>query len=365
MHTLSVAFVSKQLSRNPMNGVAVYNAGIISGLRGNNVNVCEIWPKAGLCGILPVYTFLSFHETMQLFKKNRVNIIHSTMCDNVLLSIPREFPFVLTIHGTLADEIRLADGFSNALSEKRFDRLIIFKSLIEAEKISAKKADKIICPSEYSKQKIVHYYSVPPRKVEVIPHGINLCEFDNQYPSIITKRRSIIILFVGRLTYRKGLFYLLKAVQILRKRFPVELRIVGNGQERAFLQEYCAKAEVNYANFLGDLSRSEVVKEFVNCDIFCLPSLHEGFGIVLLEAMAAKKPVVATCVGGIPEVIQTNKTGILVPPRDEKALASAIERLILDKKLRFEMGARGYEKAVSCDWNKASQKLVRIYESIL
>ncbi len=122
---------------------------------------------------------------------------------------------------------------------------------------------------------------------------------------------------------RKRLHLLLGAAERLRAEIPgLEFRIVGDGPERAKLQALSqAKRLGEHCHWLGDLSQDELAREYNRCDLFCLPSVQEGFGIVFLEAMAAGKPIVAARAGAVPEVVEQ---GLLVEPESEEALADGI-----------------------------------------
>jgi hypothetical protein len=154
-NSINVAFISKHLSKRPVNGVAVYDDNILRALKELAINVYGIWPAKGLCGTWPFYNLISFCQLTKLAKQKRINIIHGTMGDSVLSSRIRTLPFVLSTHGTLAAEIDRNGSYYRDLSEKRFDRFIIRKSIVAAERISANNADIIIAPSEYAKQKIL------------------------------------------------------------------------------------------------------------------------------------------------------------------------------------------------------------------
>lgn len=365
MNDISIAFVSYQLSKKPMNGVSVYNAAIISKLRYLGVKVYEIWPNRGLTEKWPFYNISSFQQVTSLCKQQKIKIIHSTMADGFILSFVKNIPYVLTVHGVYADEIDKKGALVDALTRKRFDRFIGYNLLIEAEKVSASNAEIVVVPSEYSKNSLIEQYKISTKKIVVIPHGVNIEEFNALITCIDSSfRHKTKILFVGRLTNRKGLIHLIRATESLSKSYQIDVRIVGDGPEKKNLEIYCIKRDIKFVKFLGHLPRKEVIREFLNCDIFCLPSLHEAFGIVLLEAMAAKRPIVATNVGGIPEVVENGEMGILVPPKDEKALEWAIEKLINDIDLRIKMGERGYEKSLSYTWEKSAQRLKQIYESL-
>lgn len=158
--------------------------------------------------------------------------------------------------------------------------------------------------------------------------------------------------FIGRVHPEKGIEYLIRAVREVIKIVPeVRFLIVGDtalGKEEYQKRMRDLSAELGLADrilFLG--YRKEVVKIMAALDILVLPSLREPFGLVSLEAMAMKKPVVATNTGGSPEVIIDGKTGLLVPPQDSCALSSAIIKLLKDKELARRMGATGRKRVMN------------------
>ena len=148
------------------------------------------------------------------------------------------------------------------------------------------------------------------------------------------------MLFVGRFYRRKRVHLLLEAAAALRQRIPnLEVRVVGAGPCGPQLQRLSGelKLEATVA-WLGDVSRSQLVAEYNRCDLFCLPSVQEGFGIVLLEAMAAGKPIVAARAAAIPEVVPH---GVLVDPDSAEALAAGIEDLYHSPEKRAALGRTG------------------------
>lgn len=363
-----IAFISKQLSRNPMDGVAVYNANIIAELRKLGVTVYEVWPGSSFTNKWPFYNLYALKYVTNLLKEGKVNIVHGSAADGYLLSSFENVPYVLTIHAVLADEISKTSEFVDSMKNLRLDRLLILKTLIEAERFAALRADVIVVPSTYSKYQVIKYYGVSSKKIEVIPHGVNVEEFDSfkQISRHKQGKEDIRICFVGRITKRKGLIYLIRAVEMLRKRnYQVSLEIVGDGPQRKTLEEYVRKKGLSYIRFLGNLSHKEKLERLSMCDIFCMPSLHEAFGIAILEAMAARKPVVASNVGGIPEVVLDGVTGFLVPPCDIISIAEAIEKLVIDEELRLKMGMNAYRRASQFPWRKAAESLLRIYNRLL
>lgn len=149
--------------------------------------------------------------------------------------------------------------------------------------------------------------------------------------------------FVGRLTTQKGVDLLLRAWAELTE--PRELILVGDGAERPSLEALASQLKLDHVTFIG--STNDVRTYLQQADLFVLPSRAEGIPNAMLEAMACGLPVVATPVGGIPDVVLDGESGLLVPPEDVPALAAAIRRLLADSDLRHQMGQKARERVVS------------------
>jgi len=177
-------------------------------------------------------------------------------------------------------------------------------------------------------------------KVKIIPLGVDTKKFK---PLKVKKQKKKVLLFLGRLFPYKGLEYLLQAIKIVsEKRKDFILYIVGEGKLRKKLEEMTKSLKIeNFVKFTGKVSDEQAVKYYNLCDIFVLPSIHksDAFGISQLEAMACGKPVISTNLKGsaVPWVNQHMKTGLIVEPKNSKALAEAIIYLLENEKLRKKM----------------------------
>ena len=204
---------------------------------------------------------------------------------------------------------------------------------------------------------------------EIIPNGIDLDLFTpDVQPFTEYKDGKLNILFVGRLESRKGLIYLLKAFHHLKKSVPdSRLIIVGPGERsREKYQRWVDSVDLEDVVFVGYASQQDLPRYYRTADIFCAPATgRESFGIVLLEAMAMGKPIVATSIEGFRCVITNGVDGILVPPRNEKKLAESLIRLINNPEMRREMGENGFAKAQQYSWEKIAHRILECYARLL
>ena len=207
--------------------------------------------------------------------------------------------------------------------------------------------------------------------IRLIPHGVDvegIGEYLARAENVASARadccgRNITLLSVHRLVPRKATSYLLDALKIVTDKCNnVQALIIGDGPERGRLVELAERLGIkDHVTFLGR-KHDEIWIYYLLSDIFVLHTLHEGLGIVLLEAMACKKPVICTVAGATKEVIEQGKTGLLIPPRNPEALADAIMKLIKDEQLRIKMGMEGRKKVERVyDWNAIIEEYLELY----
>lgn len=209
-----------------------------------------------------------------------------------------------------------------------------------------------------------------PGDYHIIPNGIDTEHFRADGPvQEEFADGKVNILFVGRLERRKGLGYLLNACAKVKRDFPnFRLVIVGPG---TVLRTWYEKSieNMNLTNnviFTGFVHSDELPSYYRSADIFCAPATGgESFGIVLLEAMACGKPVVATNIQGYASVLAHGEEGLLVPPKDEKSLAHALLSLLHDKSLRLQMGNKGKTKAEKYSWPNIARQVMDYYNTLL
>jgi phosphatidylinositol alpha-mannosyltransferase len=227
------------------------------------------------------------------------------------------------------------------------------------------KLDGRITVSEPAKKFVSRYF---PGDYRVIPHGVDLERFSADVPPIEDFcDGKLNLLFVSRLEERKGVRYLLKAYKIVKECFPQSrLILVGPGdRSRHKYERWVRAAKLEDVVFKGHIPYADLPRYYRAADIFCMPAVgQESFGLVLLEAMAAGKPIVASNIEGYASVVNNGTDGILVKPRDEKALATAIVSLANDENLRQRMSANGREKARAHTWESIAQRTLNYYTEL-
>ncbi len=189
---------------------------------------------------------------------------------------------------------------------------------------------------------------IAEEKIEVIHNAISLARFDPSHIDKTAVRRElgvaeddVLIGTVGKLHKGKGVYELLRAVApIAKEGSPVKLLFVGDGPERGALEKEAARLMIRDKVFFAGI-RLDVERLYAAMDIFALPSYNEGMPTVLVEAMAMKIPVIATPVGGIPEIIRSGENGLLIPVGDESALHEAILRYLTEKDVAARLAEKG------------------------
>jgi len=211
-----------------------------------------------------------------------------------------------------------------------------------------------------------------PKQVHKKCHQIPLGVDTNLFKPIITnkKTRRVKILFVGNLIKLKGVNYLIKAIYLLINYYDqnrIKLDIIGKGRDEDFYIKLVNKYSLNdIIEFKGEIPYNKIINHFQSCDIFCLPSLQEAWGLTLLQAMACGKPVISTNSGGPPHFVKNKISGFLVPPQNSEALAKTLIKLINDESKRTEMGKYNRQLCLKYyDWDKIVDQIEDMYSSIL
>jgi len=312
----------------------------------------------------PLFNILSLKKKTW----SKFNIIHSLSTQYELgLSRIITDNLVLTVHNTFAQQLEMF--YYNSRLDKILRKSFYYYMYLW-EKIACKSAKKIITVSNGTAVSLMNSHGLPSNKIKVIYSGVDLEKFKDKRE--IPKKHKIdkgYLLFVGRIVPRKGIEYLLHAFKLIRKqKEKVKLLIIGQG-EKAY-QELLIKLTKqlkieNDVYFLKNVTDEDLPAFYHNASLFVFPSLVEGFGLVCLEAMACGKPVVASNIPGVREVVIHGKTGILVPPRNPAKLAEAILGLLNDESIKNKLGKNALSRSKQFSWEKTAKEVYRCYREML
>jgi glycosyltransferase involved in cell wall biosynthesis len=205
-------------------------------------------------------------------------------------------------------------------------------------------SDRIVGVSQSFQHDLISIFPVLKDRITYIHNSVNTDELNIRSDIPLNNIQDRYILCVAMHNEKKALDVLIRAVAFLEDvEPPFKLILVGDGPLHQRLKELAVSLGIyEKIAFLGLQGRAEVAKLLHGCELFVLPSRSEPFGIALIEAMACKKPVIATTAGGIPEIIEHGKNGILVAPDDPSALAEALRSLLMDDDLRRTLALNGY-----------------------
>ena len=330
---------------------------LCSSEKGNGENIADAEFLAGREGsslmrllyIFNPFALLALRRELRNFQPDVVHL-HTLSKASPLILLPlKKFPTVLTMHDqSLFDPTRISDlpllepyreTFSDYFIDKPSMRFYGEKLRFYILRRLANNVDTVLTCSDF--------YATCARqsgiftRIKTLHNGIVLAP---SYPINNFKN----ILFVGRLSEEKGVSVLLEAVASLRKKHPdMRLRVVGGGQLKEELKKQISRLQLdNIVSLLGHKSAQEISELYRQSSLVVVPSLcPDNLPTVCIEAMAIGRPIVASRIGGIPELVDHGKTGFLVPPNDADALADNIDRLLSDPELMQKMGEAGRKKA--------------------
>jgi glycogen synthase len=234
------------------------------------------------------------------------------------------------------------------------------------EKTAVESAHRVIAVSHKMREDILEYFKADPSRVVVIHNGIDPDQFRRTTDRDALDRlgvRAPYVLFVGRITDQKGIFHLLEAARALPA--GVQVVLCASAPDTPEIEERLRRAVAGQPNvkWINEMVPVGVVTQlYSHAAVFCCPSVYEPFGLINLEAMACETPVVASGVGGILEVVEDGKTGLLVPPAQPAALAEALTRVLGNPDLARDMGKAGRRRVEEkFAWASVAERTERVY----
>ncbi len=330
-------------------GTAAAIGGLGNALRAHGHHVARIAPFVAWPANLTLRRLLFNLYVPALLRTLPYDLIVGVDIDGVLVARRVTTPYICSIKGVIAEELQHERG--------QVRRLLWLLSRLE--RINARQAPIVITTSHYCRVSIQRHYGVPAERIHLVPEGIDLAF----WPTPPSRHNGQTILCVARQYPRKHIADLIQAFARIRPRFPAaRLVIIGDGPEHINLRTLANQLGLGAScQLLGALPDNAAVKEwYYRADMFCLPSVQEGFGIVFLEAMAAGLPIVATTAAAIPEVVPHGQAGLLVPPANVPALAEALTTLLADPELRRRYGTFGREYVTRFDWMRVAEQFLEV-----
>ncbi len=288
-----------------------------------------------------------------IIKEFKPDIVHAHYASSygLLGALSGFSPFILSVWGS--------DIFT--FPHKSF----LHKTMIQ---FNLKKADKILSTSHVMAKEIKHYTD---KNIEVTPFGIDMEQFKVLEVKSVFSKNDIVIGTVKTLEEKYGIEYLIKAFKILSDKYPelpLKLLIVGGGSLEKELKQLTKDLNIEDKTiFTGKVPFEDVPKyhNMLSVSVSVSVSNSESFGVAIIEASSCAKPVVVSNVGGLPEVVEDDITGFVVPPRDEKETAKAIEKLVLDEDLRINIGNNGRDRVRELyNWDDNVKQMIDIYKEM-
>jgi glycosyltransferase involved in cell wall biosynthesis len=313
-------------------------------------------------------------ELPRLQRRYHFDVIHTDHphMSDILYRSGGKTPSVNTVHTTIKGHLKgIRQSRIRFLQMEPSERYQILLNipLLLVERFYLKRRQQIITVSQWMKKELSQNYR--KKDIEVVYSGVEPDEFSpekSQGTNILPEIDAPIVLFSSRMTAAKGGHFLIKAIpRILQENNKVHFVFAGSELKqpwKSLLAEQRIPPE--YYTFLGYLPYEQLPALYARAAIYVCPSLCENLPARILEAMSCELPVVATDIYGIPEAITHGENGLLVPPRDEEALAEAILKLLDDESLRRRLGASARRTVLEkYDWRKLAPQIKGVYEKVV
>lgn len=317
-----------------------------------------------------------FRELKKIVEKENIDIVHSNaghMPDLLINPDKLGVPIVTTIHSTLLSQLDAIKQTASKFFQLEFSEqmtLLLGPFLACSEKTYYFSRRRYITVSKWSKKRVISEKNLEPHTIRVIYNGVDPNRFNpwrkkeaNDHFPELADIETPKVLYLSRLVGKKGVDILMRAIPKILENTDAHFIFAGPGKD-LYLKKYNLP-EKNYT-FLGYVDHGLAPFLYALADIFVLPSFYENFPISILEAMASGIAVIATDVGGIPEVITSGYNGILIPPKDPEKLASALITLITDDIKRRKL-AKNARKTIlkKFTWDRTAKITKTYYEEIL
>jgi glycosyltransferase involved in cell wall biosynthesis len=313
---------------------------------------------------LPVRRFRQLYgpqaAIIALIFASRVDVVHVHLGEDLAVfpvgaaaARLHHLPLILTVHTSLHHTLAVSDLRSAIL--KRLGGPI--------ERWGEHSAEAVLVITPRLKRLLLAD-GVDENRIHLIPPGVNPSLFEGPFEDPFANIRRPRVLFVGRLAPQKGVGTLVAAADLLEDP-SAQVVLVGDGPERSKLEQEAKRIGVtDRLHFVGFFAHDRLPAVLAHADLLVLPSIYEELGTVLLEAMQAALPIVASRTGGIPDVIEDGVNGILVPPGHPEELAHAINCLLADRDLARRLSEGAQQRVKDYDWEVLAERVLRVYQGV-
>ena len=325
------------------------------------INLIE-WMGVSTMGFPEPYTFGLRACRFLRSRRHRYDVVHDNQgLSYSLLTVKKWLPTIATIHHPVTVDRKIA--VRSAPNPWRKMQQWRWYSFIGMQKRVSRKLSHIITVSQRASTDISRDFKISTDRFRVIANGVRTDQF-YPIPEIPREKNRLIVTNSADMPL-KGLYYLLRAISQVAQTHPVRLTVVGTPHKNGYSRQLIEKLGIgNLITFTGRIADEQFVREYARATAAVVPSVYEGFGLPVCEAMACGVPVISTTGGALPEVV--GNAGLLVPPADHQALASAILTILQHPQLAQKLGRAGYQRVHQhFTWLKAAQKTVAVYREAI
>ena len=325
------------------------------------INLIE-WLGVSTMGFPEPFTFGLRARRFLRNKRHKYDIVHDNQgLSYGLMTIKEWLPTIATIHHPITVDRKIAVRSAPTIWKKM--QQWRWYTFIGMQKRVSRRLSHIITVSKTARIDISRDFNIALDRFRIIPNGIRTDLF-YPIPEIPREKNRLIVTNSADMPL-KGLYFLLRAVSKVAQTHPIKLTVVGTPQKNGYSQALIQKLGIqNLITFTGRIANQEFVREYARAMAAVVPSVYEGFGLPVGEAMACAVPVISTTGGALPEVV--GDAGLLVPPADHHALAKAIVTIFDQPQLAQKLGKAGYQRVhQNFTWLRAAEKTIAAYREAI
>jgi glycosyltransferase involved in cell wall biosynthesis len=366
LHVLTV-------NRNISGSKKTYSEKEMSDFFGGKLHVHVVSEAKGTFLYNANYQYSLYKHLPELVKEHSIDILHTQhahMSDVIYKLLRERVKSITTLHTTISGQkkaIEMSDMRMRDLEPSEKWQIALYPGLLMAEKFSLRRCPNYITMSNWMMQEVQKEFPFI-KNMNVIYNGTDPTVFKPGGEQVLKYVSSPVVLFTSRMTAVKGANYLIDAIpQVLKEFKDVHFAFVGAGDKEAYvniLKKY--GIDKKHYSFLGYIDYKLLPAMYSQAYCYMLPTLYENFPIRMLEAMSSGAPVVASNICGIPEAVNNGKNGILIKPKDSKAIAEAVIGMLSDERKTRIMGNQAREDVINkFTWDICAARTLDYYRRVL